>query len=101
MATNLVYMGTPADNRVETLAATYGSGAPVVSLGGLPAVTLTGSGDYTKSETIAGYGTLSGIPAGGVGLNAGAGQPVWLFAAAGRRAVCADRAAPVCAQGAQ
>lgn len=69
MATNLVYMGTPADNRVETLAATYGSGIPVLSLGGLPAVTLTGSGDYTKTETIAGYGTLSGIPAGGVGLS--------------------------------
>lgn len=68
MATNLVYMGTPADNRVETLAATYGPGVPVLSLGGLPAVTLTGSGDYTKSEDIAGYGTLSGIPAGGVGL---------------------------------
>ena len=31
MATNLVYMGTPADNRVETLAATYGSGVPVLS----------------------------------------------------------------------
>lgn len=75
MATNLVYMGTPADNRVETLAATYGSGVPVLSLGGLPAVTLTGSGDYTKTETIAGYGTLSGIPAGGVGL---AGKEVTL-----------------------
>ena len=75
MATNLVYMGTPADNRVETLAATYGSGVPVLSLGGLPAVTLTGSGDYTKSEAIAGYGTLSGIPAGGVGL---AGKEVTL-----------------------
>lgn len=69
MATNLVYMGTPADNRVETLAATHAPGVPVISLGGLPAVTLTGSGDYTKSETIAGYGTLSGIPAGGVGLS--------------------------------
>lgn len=69
MATNLVYMGHPADNRVETLDATYGPGVPVLSLGGLPAVTLTGSGDYTKSETIAGYGTLSGIPAGGVGLS--------------------------------
>lgn len=69
MATNLVYMGQPADNRVETLGATYGPGVPVLSLGGLPAVTLTGSGDYTKTETIAGYGTLSGIPAGGVGLS--------------------------------
>ena len=69
MATNLVYMGHPADNRVETLGATYGSGVPVLSLGGLPAVTLTGSGDYTKTEVIPGVGTLSGIPAGGVGLS--------------------------------
>ena len=68
MATNLVYMGHPADNRVETLAATYAPGVPVLSLGGLPAVTLTGSGDYTKTEVIAGVGTLTGFPAGGVGL---------------------------------
>lgn len=69
MATNLVYRNTDSQNRVETLAATYAPGAPVVSLGGLPAVTVTGSGDYTQSETIPGVGTLSGIPAGGVGLD--------------------------------
>jgi predicted RecA/RadA family phage recombinase len=75
MATNLVYRNTDSQNRVETLAATYAPGAPVVSLGGLPAVTVTGSGDYTRSETIPGVGTLSGIPAGGVGL---AGKEVTL-----------------------
>ena len=68
MATNLVYKGDDKRNRVETLPATHGSGEPVLSLGGEPAVTLTGSGDYTRSETIAGVGTLSGIPAGGIGL---------------------------------
>ena len=68
MATNLVYKNDNKQNRVEVLAATHGSGEPVLSLAGLPAVTVTGSGDYTKSETIAGVGTLSGIPAGGQGL---------------------------------
>lgn len=68
MATNLVYRNDNKQNRVETLAATYAPGKPVVSLGGLPAVTVTGSGDYTKSEVIPGVGTLSGIAAGGVGL---------------------------------
>lgn len=68
MATNLVYRNTDSLNRVETLAATYASGVPVLSLGGKPAVTVTASGDYTKSENIPGVGTLSGIPNGGVGL---------------------------------
>lgn len=69
MATNLVYRNTDALNRVETLAATHAPGTPVLSLGGQPAVTVTGSGDYTISETFPGVGTLSGIPAGGVGLD--------------------------------
>ena len=68
MATNLVYRNTDAKNRVETLAATYAPGAPVTSLAGAPAVAVTGSGDYVKSEVIPGVGTLTGIPAGGVGL---------------------------------
>lgn len=68
MALNLVYKGDDKQNRVETLAATYAPGVPVLSLGGQPAVTVTGSGDYTKSEVIPGVGTLSGIPAGGAGL---------------------------------
>lgn len=33
-----------------------------------PGVTLTGSGNYTKSTTVGPY-TVSGIPAGGIGLN--------------------------------
>lgn len=68
MALNLVYRNDNKENRVETLAATYDSGRPVISLAGLPAVTVTASGDHTTSETIAGFGTLSGIPNGGVGL---------------------------------
>lgn len=68
MATNLVYRNTDAKNRVEVLAATHAPGTPVLSLSGAPAVTVTGSGDYTRSETFPGVGTLSGIPAGGVGL---------------------------------
>lgn len=68
MATNLVFRNTDAYNRVETLAATYAPGKPVVSLSGKPAVTVTGSGDYVISEVIPGVGTLSGIPAGGVSL---------------------------------
>lgn len=69
MATNLVYRNTDSQNRVEKLGATYAPGVAVVSLGGLPAVTVTGSGDYTQSEAIPGVGTLSNIPSGGVGLD--------------------------------
>ena len=68
VALNLVYRNDNKKNRVETLAETHGPGEPVLSLGGEPAVTITGSGDYTKSEVIEGVGTLSGVPAGGVGL---------------------------------
>lgn len=69
MATNLVFRNNDSENRVETLAATYGPGVPVLSLSGAPAVTVTASGDYTitESEFYAPY-TISGIPAGGVGL---------------------------------
>lgn len=68
MAKNLVYRNSNTQNRVETLAATYQSGRPVISLAGEPAVTVTASGDATTSEVIDGVGTLSGIPNGGVGL---------------------------------
>lgn len=68
MAKNLVYKNDNKKNRVETLAATYDSGRPVISLAGLAAVTVTASGDHTRSEAISGFGTLSGIPDGGVGL---------------------------------
>ena len=75
MAKNLVYRNDNKQNRVEVLSATYDSGVPVLSLSGEPAVTITGSGDFTKSEVIVGVGTLSGIAAGGVGL---AGKEVTL-----------------------
>ena len=68
MATNLVFKNDNKQNRVVTLAATYGPGVPVIAEGA-PAVTVTGSGDYTKSEVIPGVGTLSGVAAGGVGLS--------------------------------
>jgi len=69
MATNLVYRNTDSQNRVEDLGATIAPGTPVISKSGLPAVAVTGSADYVTSETVFGY-TVSGIPAGGVGLKA-------------------------------
>lgn len=45
-------------------------GTAVKSTQNQPGVTLTGSGDYTKSSTVGPY-TISGIPAGGVGLPSG------------------------------
>lgn len=68
MAKNLVYRNTDLKNRVQALAATHGAGEPVISLDGKPAVTVTASGDHTRSESIPGVGTLSGIADGGVGL---------------------------------
>lgn len=68
MAKNLVYKNDNKQNRVVVLADTHGSGEPVIAPSGAPAITVTGSGDYTESEVIAGVGTLSGIPKGGVGL---------------------------------
>lgn len=69
MAKNLVYRNNDLLNRVETLAATHQSGEPVLSLGGNPAVTVTASGDATRSDSTSfpPY-TISGIPNGGVGL---------------------------------
>lgn len=69
MATNLVYRNADEKNRVETLAATYQAGVGVVSLAGLPAVTVTASGDATITDATSfpPY-TISGIPNGGVGL---------------------------------
>lgn len=68
MATNLVYRNTDSQNRVEDLGKTLAPGTPALSLAGLPVVAVTGSADYTRSEVLADGTTLSGIPAGGVGL---------------------------------
>jgi len=69
MATNLVYRNTDSKNRVQVLSATHGAGEPVISLDGKPAVTVTASGDHTRSDSTSfpPY-TVSGIPDGGVGL---------------------------------
>jgi hypothetical protein len=69
MAKNLVYRNTDSLNRVETLGATFQSGKAVLSLGGKPAVTVTASGDATRTDSTSfpPY-TISGIPNGGVGL---------------------------------
>lgn len=66
MATNLVYRNSDSQNRVEDLGATIAPGTPVLSKAGLPAVAVTGSADYTKTESE--YGMTVTFPAGGVGL---------------------------------
>lgn len=73
MALNLVYRNTDSKNRVRDLGKTLASGQPVIAAG-RPANTVTGSADYTRTETQFGY-TISGIPAGGIGL---VGQEVTL-----------------------
>lgn len=75
MAMNLVYRNIDSKNRVEDLGKTLAPGDPEISKAGLPVVAVTGSADYVVSEVIPGYGTLSGIPRGGVGLR---GQEVTL-----------------------
>lgn len=75
MALNLVYRNIDSKNRVEDLGKTLAPGVPALSTAGLPVVTVTGSGDYTVTETGFGGVTISGIPAGGEGLE---GQQVTL-----------------------
>lgn len=75
MAKNLVFRNDNKKNRAEDLGLTLDSGVPVLSLSGAPAVTLTASADFTRSEVIPGVGTLSGIAAGGASLE---GQEVSL-----------------------
>lgn len=48
--------------------ATVGSGIAVIGINDQPGMTATGTGDYKKSATVGPY-TLSGIDAGGVGLD--------------------------------
>lgn len=52
---------------VWTLAATVGPDVPVISISDQPGLTSTGTGDFVKTSALGPY-TLSGIPAGGVGL---------------------------------
>lgn len=69
MATNLVYRYTGEKTRVWDLGATFAPGLPVKSASNEPGVTITGTGNYVKSYTQGPF-TISGIPAGGVGLDA-------------------------------
>lgn len=71
MAKNAVFPYTESLVEIWTLAATQAPGTPVVGgpNGAQPGVTLTGTGDYVVS-TIVGPYTISGIPRGGVGLEA-------------------------------
>lgn len=69
MATNLVYRNTDSQNRVEDLGETLAPGTPAVSLAGLPVVAVTGSADYTITEVVDDNISITGIPAGGVGLD--------------------------------
>jgi len=86
MANNVVFAHTEGLTEFWTLAATTGSGVPVVSINDQPAITLTGTGDFVKSEALGPY-TISGIPAGGVGLAAKeasiATDGTWTVAVAG------------------
>lgn len=70
MATNAVFPYSEKKTEIWTLAATAAPGKAVVggAAGAQPGVTLTGTGDYTKSEVVGPY-TITGIPAGGVGLD--------------------------------
>lgn len=68
MAKNLVYKNDNKQNRAVTLSDTHGPGEPVIAPSGRPAITVTGSGDYTESVVIEGVGTLSGVAKGGQGL---------------------------------
>lgn len=88
MATNLVYRNSDSQNRVEDLGVTLAPGKPVLSMAIKPAVTVTGSADYVKSNaTDYAPMTISGIPAGGVGLTGKqvtlAFDGTWEFSAAG------------------
>lgn len=67
MATNLVYRYTGEKTRVWDLGGTFAPGLPVKSASSEPGVTLTATGNYTRSQVFGPY-TISGIPAGGVGL---------------------------------
>jgi len=93
MATNLVYRNSDSQNRVEDLGATLAPGVARLSKADLPVVTVTGSADYTITDSIAGI-TLSDIPAGGIGLTAQqvtlAFDGTWEFAEAGVTGVTAS-----------
>jgi len=68
MANNVVFSDIESLREVWPVAAEVASGTPLVN-NGKAGVALTASGGSTKSVTSGPY-TISGIPAGGVGLDA-------------------------------
>lgn len=71
MATNGVFSHTEAQAEIWTVPSEVASGVALVggATGAQPGVALTASGAHTKSATVGPY-TISGIPDGGVGLDA-------------------------------
>lgn len=68
MALNMVHKYSKTE--VWQVGTNVAPGTAVKSTTLQPGVTLTGSGDYVKSTTVGPY-TISGIPAGGIGLPSG------------------------------
>lgn len=68
MAMNMVHKYSKTE--VWQVGTNVAPGTAVRSTTNQPGVTLTGSGDYVKSQVIGPY-TVSGIPAGGIGLPSG------------------------------
>lgn len=65
MALNMTHKFTKSE--VWPVGTGVAPGTAVLSTEDQPGVTITGSGDFTKTDVIGPY-TISGIPAGGVGL---------------------------------
>lgn len=97
MASNAVFPYSEEGTEIWTLSATTGPGVAVMggAAGKQPGVTLTGTGDYAKSQAIGPY-TVSGIPAGGKSLAAKdasiATDGTWEFAVADAAASTAQNA---------
>lgn len=68
MALNTVFASSDNLREVWTVASEIPSGTPLIQ-GTKAGVSLTASGGYTRSITVGPY-TVSGVPAGGVSLNA-------------------------------
>lgn len=67
MARNAVFPHT--NTEIWPVGVEVAAGVPLISAADEPAVTLTASGAHTKSQALGPY-TVSGIPDGGVGLDA-------------------------------
>ena len=68
LSTGAVFSSTDLQREVWVAPETAGPGAALISIADQPAVGITGTGDFTRSEVTGPY-TVAGIPAGGVGLD--------------------------------